>query len=442
MKTDKQDSPTQRIKNFIIHCLGKRMSYKLMRYRRYLVDKKYFIPKAIKYNKREFEIIQQIHKKDKITIIFFVYTLGMWKYDGLLKLLSNDIRFRPIIIPEIKPSKKKEVNLQNYLQIVDYCKDNGYRYIDGYDFNTDTYLDISGINPDIVVYTQPYNYTYDKWKIENFYDNSLFIYTPYGVTGIKDKILHDTFLLNIAWKVFCVNSLEAEQLLKEKTLKKRNLKITGASLSDVLQNKDFKSPWKNKNKIKIIWAPHHSIDNFNGFNNSTFISMCSIMLNIADVYKDYIEIAFKPHPVLYDRLLEVWGEGKTNDYYNHWKNGDNTFIETGAYDDLFATSDAMIHDCGSFVCEYLLFNKPVLYMCNSNEVPPAVNGQLGKACFMCHYHGHTNSDVIKFIMMLMKGQDEMYQQRTNFINNFLIPPNGKSVAQNMYNEFLELTQPD
>jgi hypothetical protein len=54
-----------------------------------------------------------------------------------------------------------------------------------------------------------------------------------------------------------------------------------------------------------------------------------------------------------------WGSEKTTAYYDKWDNLDNGQFKSGDYVDLL-TSDALIHDCGSFMAEYLVVGKPAL----------------------------------------------------------------------------------
>ena len=65
------------------------------------------------------------------------------------------------------------------------------------------------------------------------------------------------------------------------------------------------------------------------------------MVELAKKYQDSIQFAFKPHPVLKFRLINIWGEQKTEEYYKLWETMPNTQLETGDYIDLFLTSDAL-----------------------------------------------------------------------------------------------------
>ena len=55
-----------------------------------------------------------------------------------------------------------------------------------------------------------------------------------------------------------------------------------------------------------------------------------------------------------------------------------------------------------------------------------------------HYIGKTEEDIVKFIEdVVLKDNDPMKKQRDDFFNKNLLPPNGKSVAQNTMDEILK-----
>jgi CDP-glycerol glycerophosphotransferase (TagB/SpsB family) len=107
------------------------------------------------------------------------------------------------------------------------------------------------------------------------------------------------------------------------------------------------------------------------------------MKELAVKYRSQVSIAFKPHPVLRSRLEELWGREKTDEYYRFWEELDNTFVADGEYAALFAASDAMIHDCGSFTAEYLYTGKPVLYVFRHDR--RATENEFGRRALRAHY---------------------------------------------------------
>lgn len=416
--------------------------YILLNKRRFYLYRGKMLRNAKKYNSSKNNIIESISNKDKIKILFFVYNLGMWKYDGLIRLLLNHPKFDPIIVPFAMPENRPNFNQYNQESIISYCKDNNFPFIIGYDFCRDEYDNLKGFDPDIVVYTQPYNTGYEKWRIDRYSKNCLFIYTPYGLSVTKDRALYDTYLCNIAWKIFVSSPMEKDVLYQSIT-NKINIVVTGAALYDQLNKANVqKSPWRNNRKKRVIWAPHHSMDSKYSFSSSNFERICSDMIAVAQKFQDTVEFAFKPHPILKERLIEKWGKERADSYYIRWERMPNTMICLGDYTELFAFSDAMIHDCASFVGEYLYTNKPAIYIYKDKIPPASVDNEFGIGCFNCHYRGHLIRDIEEFITnVVLNGEDVMKNKRTEFIKTQLLPPNNLSTAENMLKELEELISP-
>lgn len=358
--------------------------------------------------------------------------MGMWKYNGLVRLLLKDPNYNILLVPFTDLNKNIDHNKKDHDDIVDYCIKNSIPYLSGYDFNSNKYNDINIFNPDIVIYTQPYNTGNKDWRIDNYISRCLFVYTPYGLSVTDIKELYDTYLLNIAWKIFAANELEKKILINNRSLKYDNVCITGSAIFDDIKNANYEnSPWKSINKKRIIWAPHHSIDRVNSFSTSNFERISEDMISLAKKYIDTVEFCFKPHPGLYDRLVEKRGKDWTNRYYKIWDVMQNTFICLGSYVELFAFSDGMIHDCCSFVGEYLYTNKPVMYISKNNKIPEGINNEFGKLCYKQHYYGYEISEIDNFINQVINEQDPLKEQRDMFVKQYILPPNDKSVARNM-----------
>ena len=113
----------------------------------------------------------------------------------------------------------------------------------------------------------------------------------------------------------------------------------------------------------------------------------------------------------------------------------NTFIQEGDYIDLFLTSDAMIHDCGSFLIEYLYTNKPVMRMMNDIS-PESLYNDLALKALDVYYKGFNKEDVESFIIDIINGSDTLKQSRSDFINQYLLPPNGKTPSENILSDII------
>ena len=219
-----------------------------------------------------------------------------------------------------------------------------------------------------------------------------------------------------------------------------NMVITGYPTSDDFMCCERNDVWKPQKhaKCRIIWAPHFTIVSSGFTKQSTFLRISETMLELAKKYSDSIQFVFKPHPRLYAELCSYpgWGEDKASRYYEQWAAMENTQIETGEFIDLFMTSDAMIHDCGSFAVEYHYSENPVMYVASDFEEQVEDKNDFGKIAMNLHYVGKDERDIIDFIEnVVLNGNDPMKPDRQQFKKDYLLPPNGKTVAENTMDVF-------
>ena len=172
----------------------------------------------------------------------------------------------------------------------------------------------------------------------------------------------------------------------------------------------------------MIWAPHHSILPSDDLGYANFLDMAEQMVDFAKYHEDKIEIAFKPHPILKEKLifLNGWGIERTEKYYEFWEKSSNTILAEGTYADLFMTSDTMIHDSSSFICEYLYTKNPVMFLSQKPEEIRYNLNDLGKRCFDLHYIGKTIKDVDYFLEnIVIRANDPLKIKRDCFFNEML-----------------------
>lgn len=370
-------------------------------------------------------IRKRLAKKEKLNILFFVIDLSMWKADALFQELLQDPHYNPIIVSFLYPDQTIENRKRAQNEMRRYFIEKGYPFQEGYDFDTQTWFDAKSLSPDIIFYNQPYNVGHPINLIEHFWRESLFICIPYGFNVDNFAILYNTLLFNISWKVFVPNKSMIEYTSKITFNRAKNQVFTGHSIFDEL-NKIQPDPWKEDNKKtkRIIWAPHHSIKSEDpadySIGYSTFLDIADDMIAIAKQYKDLCQFAFKPHPLLKDKLYRQssWGVKRTNEYFREWESMGNTFVEEGEYSALFAHSDAMIHDSCSFIADYMYTGKPTMFLAKDKAYIQSTLNEFGMSCFNLHYHGANKHDIINFIEhTVIEKDDVLINDRQQFIES-------------------------
>lgn len=412
------------------------------------------------------KIVEKMKKKEKIKIAYFVLESSVFKYEELYKLFDKNQAFEQAIVicPIIRSGI--EYTVSEFNRSYNYFLNNEYNYniIKAYDVDSDEYIDIkSTYNPDIVFFCSPYNKVPENLFIYNFEDR-LTCFTPYAYhVADMHQLLYNQNFHNLLWRFYIESDMHKKMAVENMDNKGVNAVVTGHPGTDgFLYNKRIESDiWKVKDdKVKrIIWAPHHSIEDDDKYSPKTFSTYSEVLVKVKDYkaaedsrvsnftkiyddmivlaekYKDTIQIAFKPHPILKRKLYEHrdWGVERTDAYYAKWKSMSNTQLEESGYVELFNSSDAMIFDSGSFIAEYLFCGKPAMYTRNREDVEVVLN-EFGKMALNIHYQGHNMSDIYEFIDMLIRNEDTKKNERDTFYKQYLKTKDGKSASQNIYED--------
>lgn len=394
---------------------------------------------------KQWRYLKYLRKKDVINVVFFPMNVAMWKCQHLYDLLKQDNRFRLyVFLAPARPYSYEDrcadlqamraYFTQHNVPYVDFELEKGKKPVDVF----------SVVNPDILFYAQPYENAVDECFQFSHFEEKLLCHIPYGAySGNASSYNYNMYFNNVAWKLFYPKEESKEFAKKVAYTHGRNVVVVGYPSSDDYVLPAITNPWKikDKNIKRIIWAPHFTISNGLGFSQrSNFLNLAAFMRQLATDYSDKVTFAFKPHPRLYTELKKHpdWGEERTNEYYDFWRNSPTTQLETGDFVDLFKGSDAMIHDCGSFTVDYLFFNKPVLYDNPDIEGAKVTGDETGKAAYDVHYTVTRNDDIKRFIEdVVIAGNDPLKPKREEYYKQYLLPPNGKTVAQNIYDDLVK-----
>ena len=183
------------------------------------------------------------------------------------------------------------------------------------------------------------------------------------------------------WKLFVANKQTKIEQEQHDKLNGLNVFVTGHPKVKAL--KEAKPFWPissnpNVKKFKILWASHHSIDH-NWSNFSVFLNIYNDMLNWAKS-DNSIEFVFSPHPALVtvlESLNDPIQKESINNFFTEWNQLDNTnYYREGPYGPLFQSSDILIIDGISWLLEYQLIKKPIIFIERQDHSPFTVNGEL------------------------------------------------------------------
>lgn len=393
---------------------------------------KFILPRALK----------RIKAKKVVNVVFLAMNPDMWRYDGVFLKLMADKRFNPIIVTAVRTLDDLRLILEEQNSLVEFFSARKYPTVCGYDSKTNEWININRLKPDIIFYTQPYKTKFwSKFAFHRHLDK-LFCYAPYSFQLSKAAWNWDNDLQNFCWRHYLTGMYQIEVCREMSRIKAENATAVGYCLEEEFEKsaadlESMRVAWRNDVRKHVVWAPHHSVYPTEMLKVSSFLEIADLMVQIRKEYADRIVFAFKPHPVLKNKLYKLWGVERTDAYYRDWAESENSFDAQGDYHALFSGSDAMIHCSGSFIVEYLYTNKPVQYVYAKTRNPPDL-GEIGDAALGAHYSAYAEDDIRKFLdEVILGGKDTMKAAREEVAAKYLKSPNGKMFSENVYNDLVK-----
>lgn len=406
------------------------------------------------YRERLQKRVEAVRRKEVINVLFYIWQPSFWKVDSLFRLMLEHPRFNPIICPVPvydyqDPSKRRQV-LQ---ETRDYFKNKGYPVleVDGVGPIAKSYvLTKNGIDvirqafaPDIIFVQAPYETVQES--IDADMEHELYCYVPYGFRNSLAHFACNNATQNKYWFNFVENRPMMDFFQSIMTNKGDNLCLSGYPPVDFFLFHDLfgkNTPvWKEQGHTckRVIWAPHWAMGDTSVLKGGVFPLVADRMLEFARQNGGRIQFAFKPHPKLKAELYNRpdWGIERTDAYYKAWADLPNGQLEQGEYAELFAQSDAMVHDSGSFIVEYMATGKPCCFLHGKEaEMLPDFN-QMTADCHAAHYLADTMEELESFLHdVVIGGNDSKAEDREVCRRKYIIPPNGKSAAQNIIDALL------
>ena len=347
------------------------------------------------------ELIEQIKGKQKIKVVFLAMHESVWKVDPVFKKMLADSFFEPEILVCPYTVYGEERMLKDMEQAYNYFSNKNYPVQKSIK-DDGSWITLDELKPDIVFFTNPHNLTRKEYY-EDAYLNYLSCYVPYHHEVVTNAEQFNQRFHVAQWKIFASN-YSSQMLYEEISISRgRNVILTGFPAMEPLREQSnlrkYSDSWKSQdNRIKVIWAPHHSIEGNDDTPYANFLVQAQLFKELSKKYSDVIVWSFKPHPLLKQKLYlhPEWGQDKTEQYYSYWQSQEYSQLDEGDYTDLFASSDALIHDSGSFLAEYLYLKKPVLF--NISEINKGQYlSSFGKEALSACSISYSERDIIDFL---------------------------------------------
>lgn len=387
------------------------------------------------------QIKQKVRDGAKIRVGFFVVFDSVFPAKTIFEAMQKDELFETyiVIIPDAARGEENQYNQLNksYNYFLQQYGENAV--IHSFDKSKKAFIDFSN-QFDLVCFSNPYDgMTQLYYTVEyNAKKGILPFYVNYGTPTVKyvRNCVMNLPSLNLCWKIFADTQENVNDMICFTDLRGKNTILSGYCKMDAL-NQIQRKPLSRK---KIIIAPHHTVE-YPALSLSTFLDYADFFVEIYQRYPQ-IDFVFRPHPVLFVTLAKpkLWGQKKVDEYLQKVSSFPNVEYQNGGdYFDTFVNSSAMIHDCASFLMEYLYTNHPVCYLLkNKNEIEKEF-APIGQKCLANSYQAFNKTEIINFIEnVVLKEDDPMKSKRTTFAKQEIMInyPNATNVIlQNIKKSF-------
>ena len=366
---------------------------------------------------------------EKINIVFVCHRPQVWEAQhSIYESLKEDARFDVKIVAIPNKLELPDLFLNHEYYESEGAEDfwEEYGCINGYNYETKKWLDISTLKPDYVFFQQPYNITRpDILKSSRVSEYAKICYVSYfSVTQYSElynECLPMDFLENVS--LFFAQSEKDKKYVSDRCKENGNdftsVFLTGYPKYDCrINDEDITSDiWKGNDKFKIIWTPRWTTNE----NNCNFFNYKDMFLKLCSNDKE-IEFTFRPHPQAF-KEWESTGEFTSKDVQELKRIFDNNeymhIDESNTYIGLFNTSDCLITDLSSVTHEYFLTGKPIIYCIGGN--PNYSLGFIDDGLYVVKNW----DELYKIINMLKRGEDPLLKRREEIIkHDFYINKNG------------------
>lgn len=383
--------------------------------------------------------IKTKYKNDEI-IHFGAYVVfdSVFAVENLIEKISlnKKLDFKIVIVPDtsrgVEHQKKQYEETKKFFE-----KKYGSNYIlDGYLLDENKYIDLSK-QFDFIYVANPYDSMTNKYFTVSYLSqqNCLPIYMSYG--SMPDKYSQQCLIplpeISKYWRVYADTKDNVHDFKKYELISGKNVVLSGYSKMDDLAQVKITA----RQRKRIIIAPHHTINN-PALPLSNFLKYSDFILQLPDLFPQ-VDFVFRPHPLLFINLINqnIWTKKEVEEYIEKLQEKNIEYSKGGDYLELFANSDGMIHDCSSFLIEYLFTGKPCCYALKNKKMKRAVFSKLGRKCLGHYYVAYSSDDINNFIKnVVIKNNDPIKNKRHIFAKNNLMV-NYPNVSDFVLNNLLQ-----
>ncbi|MBQ1569445.1 MAG: hypothetical protein IIZ70_06075 [Kiritimatiellae bacterium] len=353
---------------------------------------------------------ERLARGERLSVAFLMCDASMFSGESVFLAMRDDPRFEPFIAVAPRVTRGEAFLRETLEKTVDTLE---ARYPGAvrrlYDPEAKR---AERLEADLVFSTVIYeDQTLPDWTTERLSERSLVVLLYYGYGGLVFTNEEKTpFLPNIvfAWRYFVSNEATREMSVRRNPELAANTFAVGYCKMDRLAGLLAARDAAPRRK-KVLICPHHTIDKAtDGLALSTFLEHADLFLRLPGMFPD-VDFVFRPHPLLFPRLATAkwWGEARTEAYRARMESLPNVeFQQGGDYFETFASSDALVHDCGSFLAEYFYTGRPQCYLLADDGTAESQFLPFSRRLLEHTVRACTDDDIVAFVRRVVVAGDD------------------------------------
>lgn len=247
-----------------------------------------------------------------------------------------------------------------------YFMEAGYHNCVRADQENSTWYKLEMLNPDIAIYTRPYNSHYPECYRTSHLKGCLSCYIPYGYSVLRGSVLNgmfnNDFIRNIDKCFVCSESSRdylRKYLIWYRIFGQLDLRYLGYPRFDLIKKKQSGNPVST-----ITWLPRwiagKATEEQKG---SHFLEYYEKFLNYAESHPE-LNFIIRPHPLMFSNFIEsgAMTVEEVAVFKSKCESIPNVILDTSAnYLPLLEKTDILIADVTALMVEFFYANVPTIY---------------------------------------------------------------------------------
>lgn len=366
---------------------------------------------------------EKAKNNEKIKVLFICHRPAVWgSLKSVYQALKQDTNFEVTILAIPNKKELPEMGLEHEIYESEGAEEfwKGENCVCGYNYDTKEWIDPKSFSPDYVFCQQPYNVAkselYKSWMIGQY---ARLCYVAYATDFIGAGVLEETspkdYLQNV-YAYFTQNSID-DKLINNILRTQGNIftktQMTGfPRYDDLAQYQGMESNvWnypKSERHFRVLWTPRWCTNE----GNCSFFEYKDLMPDYIINHKEY-DFVFRPHPQAFKNWQRT-GEmpiEECNQYEARYEKAENMGIDKER--DYFSTifsSDCLISDVSSFIADYFMTGKPIIY-CHKIDMFNELSSKMAEG----FYWVKNWNELKDTLAMLQAGEDPLKVKREQIL---------------------------